>query len=158
MAQQTRRLLGGAVIASLLAVVPVAAQNPKEVPREGNPITFGEGIRTPDRLQPTPQYAALAPGLYARTVVRAASTHGDYTVEVWSLLVAPHASTGEARLPGAAVLSLRAGRVEVTAGELKVRLDAGATASIPEGVALRFLNLDDNRPAHLRAVVLSGKR
>lgn len=121
-------------------------------------MVFGEGVRARDRLAQTPQYAALAPGLYARPIVQTASARGDYTVEVWSLLVSPRSTTGEARLPGAAVVTVRAGRVELITGDQKTRLEPGATASVPEGASLRFVNGDAKRPAHLRAVVLSGSR
>ncbi len=133
------------------------AQTAERKPEAGKPIVF-EGVRARDRLAPTPQYAALAPGLYARQIVQTASARGDYTVEIWSLLVSPRGSTGEVRLPGAAVVILYAGRVELITGDKKTRLEPGATASVPEGASLRFVNSDDSRPAQLRAVVLSGSR
>ena len=75
----------------------------------------------------------------------------------WSLLVSPRANTADATLPGAAVVTLYAGRVQLITGEKRTRLQPGATAAVPKGASLRFVN-DDKRPAQLRAVVLSGNR
>jgi quercetin dioxygenase-like cupin family protein len=134
----------------------VVAQPVNQRPPAGKPVTFGEGVRARDPLSPTPQYTLLAPGLYTRQIVQAASARGDYTVQVWSLLVSPRANTAEAKLPGAAVVTLYAGRVELITGEQKTRLEPGASATVPEGASLRFVNTDEKRPAQLRAVVLSG--
>jgi hypothetical protein len=134
----------------------VAAQPADQSPAAGKPITFGDGVRARDRLSPTPQYAQLVPGLYTRQIVQAASVRGDYTVQVWSLLVGPRANTAEAKLPGAAVVTLHAGRVELITGEQKTLLEPGATATVPEGASVRFVNSDQKRPANLRAVVLFG--
>ena len=156
MTNTTRLLLGGTILICALSSTPVLAQAAAQKPAEGKPLVFGDGVRARDRLTPTPQYAALARGLYARQIVQAASDRGDYTVQVWSLLVSPRVTTGEAKLPGAAVITLHAGRVELIAGDQKTRLEPGATASVPEGASLRFVNSDESRPAQLRAVVLSG--
>ncbi len=155
----TRFLLGGAILAAALSMTVASAQTAeRKAEGNGKPIIFSDGVRARDGLAATPQYAPLAPGLYGRQIVQAASARGDYTVQVWSLVVSPRGSTGEARLPGAAVLTLRVGRVELISGDQKTRLEPGATASVPEGASLRFVNSDDSRPAHLRAVVLSGTR
>ena len=139
----------------------VAAALPQAVapgPGEGKPIILGNSVRSSDRSTPTPNYAALANGLYARQIVQTASSKGDFTIQVWALLVGPRLTTGNARLPGAAVLSLNSGRVELVIGDRRRRLEPGDTASVPEGASLRFVNADEARPAHLRAVVLSGSR
>src|SRR5262245_45592774 len=151
-------LLGGAILASLAVMAPVAGQLGDQKPAAGKPISFSDGVRARDRFSPTPQYALLTPGLYARQIVQAASARGDYSVQVWSLLVSPRASTAEAKLPGAAVVTLYAGRVELITGEQKTHLEPGASTTVPEGAALRFVNGDDKRPAQLRAVVLPGNR
>jgi hypothetical protein len=156
MTSKPRLLLGGSILISALLSTPVLAQATQQ-PTEGKPIVF-DGIRQQDRLTPTPQYAALAPGLYGRQIVQTASDRGDYTVQILSLLVSPRMSTGEAKLPGAAVITLRAGRVELITGDQRTRLDPGVTASVPEGASLRFVNSDESRPAQLRAVVISGSR
>jgi hypothetical protein len=143
---------------SLVAISPVAGQPVGQKPAAGKPISFGEGVRARDRLSPTPQYALLVPGLYARQIVQAVSARGDYTVEIWSLLVSPRVNTAETKLPGAAVVTLYSGRVELITGEQRTRLEPGATTAVPEGASLRFVNGDDKRPAQLRAVVLSGTR
>jgi hypothetical protein len=152
------RFLGVTFIAALVAMPLVAGQSVDRKRAAGKPISFGDGVRAADRLSPTPQYSLLANGLYARQIVLAASARGDYTVQVWSLLVSPHTNTAEAKLPGAVVLTLYAGNVELVTGDQKTRLEPGATAVVPEGTALRFVNGDDKRPAQLRAVVLSGNR
>jgi quercetin dioxygenase-like cupin family protein len=158
MTNMTRLLLAGAILVAGMSMTVAPVQTAEKEPAAGKPVIFDDGIRARDRLAPTPQYAALASGLYARQVVQTASERGDYTVEIWSLTVSPHASTGEARLPGAAVVILYAGRVELIIGDQKTRLQPGASASVPEGASVRFVNGDDNRPAQLRAIVLSGSR
>jgi len=158
MTNTTRLLLAGAILVSAMSMTAASAQTAERKPEVGKPVVFGDGVRARDPLAPTPQYAALAPGLYGRQIVQAASDRGDYTVQVWSLIVSPRASTGEAKLPGAAVVILYAGRVELITGEQKTRLEPGATAAVPEGASLRFVNSDASRPAQLRAVALSGSR
>jgi hypothetical protein len=158
MTDTTRLLFVGPILICALSSPCALAQAAAQKPPEGKPIVFGDGVRQRDRLTPTPQYAPLATGLYARQIVQAASDRGDYTVQVWSLLVSPRTTTGEAKLPGATVITLRAGRVELISGDQKTRLEPGTTASVPEGASLRFVNGDDARPAHLRAIVLSGSR
>lgn len=151
-----RRLLGGTCIACLLTTMPLAGQNVQQKPVPRKPISFASGIRARDRLAPTPQYALLTAGLYARQIVQAPSAHDDYKVQVWSLLVSPHANTTDVKLPGAAIVTVYVGHVEVFTGNRKTSLDPGATTTIPEGSAVRFVNADDKHPAQLRAVVLVG--
>jgi len=153
----TWRLLGGAFIASLVTIASVMGQQVQQQPA-GKPITFGDGVRARDRLTATPQYELLVPGLYGRQIVQAASARGDYTVQVWSLLVSPGASTSDAKLPGAVVVILYAGRIELITGKQTTRLQPGATAAVPEGASFRVVNDDGERPAQLRAIVLSGRR
>jgi hypothetical protein len=151
-----RRLLAGACIAWLLTTMTLAGQGVQQKPVPRKPISFAGGIRARDRLSPTPQYALLTAGLYARQIVQASSVHDDYKVQIWSLLVSPHANTADVKLPGAAVVTVYVGRVEVVTGDRKTSLDPGATTTIPEGSAVRFVNADDKHPAQLRAVVLVG--
>lgn len=148
--------LGGLLIVVLVIMSPAAGQPISDKPAAGKPMTFGEGVRARDRLSPTPQFAPLAPGLYARQIVQAVSGSGDYTVEVWSLLVRPKASTVDVTLSGAAVVTLFAGRVELITGDQRTRLEPGGTATVPQGASVRFVNGDEARPAQLRAVVIVG--
>jgi len=148
-------LIGVAVVLGA-AVGPALAQV-LQAPSQGRPITFRDNGQQVDRLAPTPPYAALASGLYGRQIVQAPSQDGGYTVQVWSLLVSPKSTTGEAKLAGAAVLMLIAGRVQVTAGEQRSELVPGATVPVREGAGLRIVNAD-SRPAQLRAVVVTGTR
>src|SRR5262249_47099426 len=120
-------LIGVAVVLGA-AVGPALAQV-LQAPRQGRPITFPDNGQQVDRLAPTPPYAALASGLYGRQIVQAPSQDGGYTVQVWSLLVSPKSTTGEAKLAGAAVLMLIAGRVQVTAGEQRSELVPGGPAA-----------------------------
>ena len=151
-------LLIGTVIAvvALLASPPALAQA-QQATSPGRPITFRDNGQQADRLAPTPPYAQLAAGLYGRQIVQAPSSDGDYTVQVWSLLVSPKTTTGEARLPGAAVLMLLTGRVEIATESQRAELVPGATASVPEHGALRIANAGE-RPVHLRAVIVTGAR
>jgi len=152
------RLLAEAVVVFAMLVTAALAQAPERKPDVGKPLTFGDSVRARDRLATTPQYVALATGLYARQIVQTSSDRGDYTVQVWSLIVSPRASTGETTLPGAAVVILYAGSVELVAGDRRTRLEPGATTAVPEGTSLRFVNGDKSRPAQLRAIVLTGNR
>jgi quercetin dioxygenase-like cupin family protein len=131
------------------------ATNPAQSSTRTAPATFGKGVRASDPRTPTPQFAALASGLYARTIVDTQSSKGDYSIRILSLSVSPKVTTGEARLPGAAMLSLTAGAVEYIAGDQRGKLQPGDTAAIPEGVSIRFVNSDPTRAAVLRAVVVS---
>ena len=159
----TRVLSGAAILVLAMSITTAFAQKiegkiEQKSDGDGKPVIFGKGVRARDPVAPTPQYAALASGLYARQIVQAASTRGDYAMQVWSLLVSPKATTGETKLPGAAVLSLRSGSVEVITAGGKTRLEPGGTAAVPEGSSLHFVNSDDSRPAQLRAVVVIGSR
>jgi quercetin dioxygenase-like cupin family protein len=148
------------VLVSILALAPGAASvvlaqvAAKEPPAA--PITFPKGVRSSNPRAATPQFAAIATGLYARTIVDTQSSKGDYKIRVWSLSVSPKATTGDVTLPGAAMLSLTAGAVEYVAGEQRGKLQPGDTAAIPEGASLRFVN-DDTRAAVLRAVIVSSR-
>lgn len=155
----TSRLVRALLITAACTWVAAASPQAAEPrPGEGKPIILGNSVRASDHSTPTPKYAALATGLYARQIVQTASGKGDYTVQIWALLVGPHVTTGDAKLPGAAVLSINAGHVELVVGDRKTRLEPGDTATVPEGASLRLVNADETHPAHLRAVVLSGTR
>jgi quercetin dioxygenase-like cupin family protein len=138
--------------AATIALAQVAATNPSPAP-----ITFAKGVRSTDPRAGTPPFAAVAPGLYARTIVDTQSAKGDYKIRIWSLSVSPKATTGDVTLPGAAMLSLTTGTLEYVAGDQRGKLQPGDTAAIPEGAKLRFINSDDTRAAVLRAVIVSGK-
>jgi hypothetical protein len=137
------------------------AANPTAAPAQPTPkaapVTFSKGVRAADARAPTPQFTAIAAGLYARPIVDTQSAKGDYAIRVWSLAVAPKVTTAATTLPGAAVLSLTAGSVEFSAGDRRGKLQPGDTAAIPEGVALTLTNTDPARPAALRAVIVSGR-
>ena len=155
----TSRLVRALLMTAMCIWVSAAAPQAVEPGADkGKPIILGNSVRASDRTAPTPKYSRLANGLYGRQTVQTTSAKGDYTVQIWALLVSPRVTTGEAKLPGAAVLSVDAGRVDLIVGERKTRLEPGATASVPEGAALRLVNVDETRPAHLRAVVLTGTR
>jgi quercetin dioxygenase-like cupin family protein len=155
MAPATRHLLipvlALTIGAASLALAQVAAESPAA------PITFAKGVRSFNPRAVTPQFAAIAAGLYARTIVDTQSAKGDYKISVWSLSVSPKATTGDVTLPGAAMLSLTAGKVEFVAGDQRGKLQPGDTAAIPEGASLRFINSDDARAAVLRAIIVSGR-
>jgi mannose-6-phosphate isomerase-like protein (cupin superfamily) len=153
-------LLRGAVIAiaalCTTAVFAQAVTPAPAAPKEGKPIVLGDAVRSADRSTPTPNYQRLAAGLFGRQIVQTMSSGGDYSVQIWSLLVGPRVTTGAANLRGAAVLTVHSGSVDLIVGEKKTHLEAGDTAAVPEGAALRLINADQSRPAQLRAVVLSG--
>jgi hypothetical protein len=138
--------------AASIALAQVAATNPSPAP-----ITFAKGVRSADPRAGTPPFAAMASGLYARTIVDTQSAKGDYKIRIWSLSVSPKATTGDVTLPGAAMLSLTAGTLEYVAGDQRGKLQAGDTAAIPEGASLRFINSDGTRAAVLRAVIVSSR-
>jgi len=138
--------------AASVVLAQVVEKNPPPAP-----ITFPKGVRSADPRAGTPPFAAIASGLYARTIVDTQSAKGDLKIQVWSLSVSPKSTTGDVTLPGAALLSLTAGAVEYAAGDQRGKLQPGDTAAIPEGAALRFVNDDGLRPAILRAVVVSSR-
>jgi quercetin dioxygenase-like cupin family protein len=158
----TRRLTVLAALAALAALAYVAASLSQPVEREPAPthpiVLTSAAVRAADRSTATPNFSRMADGLYGKQIVQTASAKDDYTIQVWALLVSPHATTGDARLPGAAVLIVEAGTVELIQGGNKTRLNAGAVAAVAEDSPLRLVNTDETRPAHLRAVVLSGTR
>jgi len=137
--------------AASIGLAQVAATSPAPAP-----ITFPKGVRSSNPLAPTPQFAAIASGLYARTIVDTQSAKGDYKIRVWSLSVSPNATTGDVTLPGAAMLSLTAGTIEYVAGDQHGKLQPGDTAAIPEGASLHLIN-DGARAAVLRAVIVSSR-
>jgi len=132
-----------------------AAAKPSESTAKPAPVTF-KGTRAADVRVPTPQFEALAAGLFARPIVDTQTTKGDVAIRVWSLSVGPKTNTAATTLPGAAMLSLTSGTVEFIAGDLRGKLQPGDTAAVPEGASLRFIN-EGERPAFLRAVIVSGR-
>jgi quercetin dioxygenase-like cupin family protein len=156
MAPTTRYLLIP-VLALTIGAVSIALAQVAATESPAAPITFAKGVRSFNPRAVTPQFAAIAAGLYARTIVDTQSAKGDYQISVWSLSVSPKATTGDVTLPGAAMLSLTAGKVEFVAGEQRGKLQPGDTAAIPEGAPLRFINSDDARAAVLRAVIVSSR-
>ena len=155
----SRYVSSGAIVLVALSMTTTTAQTlDHNGAGGGKPVSFGDAVRSADLLAPTPQYAALTTGLYARQIVAAAAPHDDYSVQVWSLLVAPKTTTGKAKLPGAAVLGLRSGSVEILTGGSKTRLKPGGTAAVAEGASLRIVNSQDSQAAQLRAIVLTSKR
>ena len=94
------------------------------------PVTFSKSVRSSNPRAATPQFAAIASGLYARTIVDTQSEKGDYKIRIWSLSVSPKATTGDVTLPGAAMLSLTAGTVEYAAGDHRGKLQPGDTAAM----------------------------
>ena len=139
-----------------LGVAQVATTPAAQVAPRTAPVTFPKGVRSADPRTATPQFAAIASGLYARTIVDTQSAKGDYAIRIMSLSVSPKTTTGEATLPGAAMLSLTSGSIEYIAGDQRGKLQPGDTAAIQESVPVRFVNADPARPAVLRAVVVSG--
>jgi len=153
-----RPLLIGAVLAVVAAAMsPSALAQAQQAPGAARPLIFRDNGQQTDRLAPTPAYAQLAAGLYGRQIVQTPSRDGDYTVQVWSLLVSPKTTTGEAKLPGAAVLMLLTGRVEITTGGQRGELVPGATAAVPENGVLRIANAGE-QPVQMRAVIVTGDR
>jgi hypothetical protein len=155
-----KRILPCVMLCSWFMVAqPGYAQTSAPKVTDDKPLTFSRGgVRADNPRQPTPRYVEFASGLYTQRVLQAASPKGDYTVQVWSLVVSPGVTTAEAKLPGAAVLNVRAGSVVLLINDRTLHLESGATAAVPEGESLRFTNEDSSRPARLRAVVLSGNR
>ena len=148
------------VLATLVALAYAAAslsQPVEQTPAPAHPIELGtSAVRAADRTTATPNFSRMANGLYGKQIVQTASAKGDYTIQVWALLVSPHATTGDAQLPGAAVLIVQTGTVELIQSGNKTRLNAGEVAAVAEDSPWRLINTDQTRPAHLRAVVLSG--
>ena len=150
-----------AVIGMVASAVPAAGQatNPPEFSAENTaPMRFDKALRAVQPRAATPAFKPLATGLLARQIVEASSIEGDYSADIWSLLVGPATETSEARLPGAAVLSLNAGKVDVLVGSEKRSLAPGTSTQVAEGTSFKLINMDKDRPALLRAIVLSAGR
>jgi hypothetical protein len=143
-------------LAALVGAASIALAQVVATDSPPAPITFPKGVRSANPRAGTPQFAPIASGLYARTIVDTRSAKGDYKIRVMSLSVSPKTTTGDAKLLGAAMLSLTAGKVEFVAGEQRGKLQPGDTAAIPEGASLKFIN-DDTRAAVLRAVIVSSQ-
>jgi|GEM_PF-6446572 len=116
-------------------------------------VRFAEGVRAINPMGGAMDYSAFVPGLYIRPMVKTASIKGDSTVTVWALFVGPKSNTAEAKLPGAAMLNLVAGSVDLVTPAATTRLLPGSTAEVPEGTSLHFVNIDETHPAHLRAIL-----
>jgi len=161
MAFKTRHVFLGVSLLTCALASFVFAQatrtNPQQPAPKAGPVTFGTGVRAVDPRATTPQFAAIATGLFARPIVDARSAKGDYAIQVWSLSIGPKTNTGETKLPGAAMLSLTTGTVEYIAGDTRGKLAPGDTTAIPEGASLRFVNSDEQKPAILRAVITSSR-
>ena len=158
-----------AVMSLCASAVPAAGQATNPVVPEfraenAAPVQFDKTTRaleTTRALVPrvaTPAFKPLVPGLLARRIVEANSVEGDYTSDIWSLLVGPATETSEARLPGAAVLSLSAGKVDVLVGSERRSLAPGTSTQVAEGASFKLVNKDKDRTALLRAIVLSAGR
>jgi len=155
MALETRSVLM-LVVALTLSGASIALAQVVATESPAAPVTFPKGVRSSTPAAGTPNFAAIAPGLYSRTIVETQSAKGDVKIRIWSLSVSPKATTGNVTLPGAAMLSLTAGKVEYVAGDQRGKLQPGDTAGIPEGASLRLIN-DDTRAAVLRAVIVSSR-
>jgi hypothetical protein len=155
MALTTRYMLIS-VLALTLGAASIALAQVATTESPAAPVTFPKGVRSINPRAPTPQFAPIADGLYARTIVDTESARRDYKIRIWSLSVSPKKTTGDVTLPGAAMLSLTAGAVEYVVGDQRGKLQPGDTAAIPEGAVLRLIN-DDVRAAVLRAVIVSGR-
>jgi hypothetical protein len=150
-----------AAIGIFASAVPAAGQdtNPVEFRDENTaPVRFDKALRAVAPRVATPAFKPLATGLQARQIVEARSAEGDYNADIWSLLVGPATETSEARLPGAAVLSVNAGKVDVLVGSEKRSLGPGTSTQVAEGASFKLINTDKDRPALLRAIVLSAGR
>lgn len=155
----TRAALCSACAVLLLAAGPALAQS-EAVTRVGpeGGVMFDAERRQHNAEAPPPRYRPLAAGLFGRLVLEEPSAAGGYRAQVWGLIVAPGARSDSARLPGAAALTLRTGRVLLVTDRGETELVPGDVAAVREGSGLRFINADPQRPAHLRAVVLPGSR
>lgn len=151
------RLIGAAIAVVSLATSLLALPQVQQATGPGRPITFRDDGRQVDRLAQTPPYEQLAAGLYGRQIVRTPARGGEYTVQVWSLLVSPKTTTGELKLPGAAVVMPLTGRVDIATGGQRSELVAGATAAAAENGVLRIVNAGE-QPVQLRAVIVIGAR
>lgn len=154
-----RIVLAGVLAAGLALVSAGWAQTEATVRGGGG----SAGVVDPDEQErrfaaAAPEYEELADGLWFRRVLETEAPSGLYSVEVWGLLVGAGRSTERAALPGAAVLLIRSGRAVLVTENGKQELELGSTAFVPEGVAAGFVNPDQERPAILRAVILSGRR
>jgi len=145
------------ILALTIGAASIALAQVVAVDSPPAPVTFAKGVRSTNPRGATPQFAAIASGVYARTIVDTRSAKGDYSIRIWSLSVSPKATTGDVTLPGAAMLSLMAGTVEYIAGDQRGKLKPGDTAAIPEGATLHFINGDETRAAVLRAIIVSSR-
>lgn len=153
-----RFALGFVFLLSMLSLADAQAPTRQANPSERTPFTFGKSTRADNPNALPPNYALRAPGLYSRPIVSATASAGDYAVQVLALLISPHTDTADTQFPGAAVLMLRAGSVLVVSGDSRIQLESGSTTLIPDGASVRFINSDAERPAHLRAAVITGSR
>ena len=144
------------VVAMTLGIASIAPAQVVAPDLPAAPVTFVKGVRSTTPAKGTPNFAPMASGLYARTIVDTQSAKGDVKIRIWSLSVSPRATTGNVTLPGAALLSLTVGKVEYVAGDQRGTLQPGDTAGIPEGTSLQLIN-HDTRPAVLRAVIVSSR-
>jgi len=150
-------LVFGTIIALCGASTSVLAQAEAIAENEAGRADAGGGERGGlMAFQEPGPYETLVPGIFARRILSAPSSESDYRVEVWALLVGPDTQADEVRLPGAATLLVRSGRVTMTSEAGKVELTLGDSALAPEGAPVGFLNPDPERPAHLRAVVVTA--
>jgi hypothetical protein len=152
-----------AVMSIFASAVPAAGQATNPIVLEfraenAAPMRFDKAVRALEPRVATPAFKPLVPGLLARHIVEASSIEGDYSSDIWSLLVGPATETSEARLPGAALLSLNAGKVDVLVGSEKRSLTPGTSTQVAEGASFKLVNTDKDRPALLRAIVLSAGR
>lgn len=121
---------------------------------DGTPVVEDPAAQERDFAVAAPGYTRLADGLFVRKVVEASG--GTYSAVVWMMVVSPGSSTPRAKLPGAALLTVRSGRTVLITDAGKQELELGATAFVPEGQTASFDNVDAERPAILRAVFVSG--
>jgi hypothetical protein len=152
-----------AVMSIFASAVPAAGQATDPLalefrPENTAPTRFDKAVRAREARVATPAFKPLVPGLLARHIVEASSIDGDYSTDIWSLLVGPATETSEARLPGAAVLSVNAGKVDVLIGSEKRSLAPGTSTEVTEGASFKLVNTDKDRPALLRAIILSAGR
>jgi len=109
------------------------------------------------RPQPRGMLRQFAPGLLVRTSYVADSS-AAYRVEIWDLVVGPGKTSAAAKLPGGAILEVRAGSGTLVIESKRQEFRPGAVVTISQGSAFALENGRKDLALAIRATVISLRR
>lgn len=109
-------------------------------------------VAQPDQ---TGMFRQYAPGLLARVNYQSDAT-GRWRVAIWDLLVGPGKTSDAVRLPGGAVIEVRAGAGRAVVDGKPREISGGMTFAVDEGSSLALANGSSDAALALRVTLIAA--